>query len=211
VATKWLAKKDAETAAIFGAGIQGRTQLGAVLRVRPLKKVWVFDPNTTAAKTFSEEMTKHHGSSLDISTAETPEKALREADIICAATTSNVPVFDDAFVVPGVHINGIGSYTPEMQEVPAETVTRSKVVVDSLSAVMEEAGDLIIPIRKGQFSEDKIHGEIGQITAGHIPGRESDEEITFFKSVGLAVQDMAVAALILKKAQEQNLGTEVEL
>jgi ornithine cyclodeaminase/alanine dehydrogenase-like protein (mu-crystallin family) len=120
-------------------------------------------------------------------------------------------VFDDADLQPGVHVNGIGSYTPEMQEIPAETVIRARIVVDSRSAVLEEAGDLIIPMQEGLLAGDPIYGEIGEVAAGRIPGRESDEEVTVFKSVGVAVQDVAVAKLVLRRAVELDIGVEANL
>ncbi len=212
VATDLLARRDSRVAAIFGAGVQGRTQLEAVCAVRAIKKVWVYDPSPDVAKAYADEM-KQRGDPipLDISVAQTPKQALEEADIICTATTSSEPVFADENLCPGVHINGIGSYTPKMQEIPGQTVTRARVVVDSLSASLAEAGDLIIPLQNKKMEESDIHGEIGQIAAGSIPGRESDSEVTFFKSVGLAVQDIATAALALQRAKELKLGRNIDL
>lgn len=212
VATDLLARPDAHVVAIFGAGAQGRTQLEAVCAVRAVDKVWVLDANSQAAERYVEEM-QGRGQPIpaDFSTATSPAEALREADIICTATTSMQPVFEDADLKPGTHINGIGSYTPQMQEVPAETVARARVVVDSRSAALAEAGDLLIPLQRGLIAAGGIHGEIGEVAAGIIPGRQSPEEITFFKSVGVAVQDVAVAGTIMRRAVELNLGLEVEL
>jgi ornithine cyclodeaminase len=147
----------------------------------------------------------------DVSVARSPTEALRDADIVCTATTSMTPVFSDEDLPPGVHVNGIGSYTPEMQEVPAQTVIRSKIVVDSLEASLSEAGDLIIPLQDRMLAKSDIHGEIGQIAVGDIRGREADSEVTFFKSVGLAVQDMAVATLALERAEELHSGINLNL
>ncbi len=212
VATDLLARHDSMVATIFGAGVQGRTQLEAVCTVRAITKVWIYDPSPDAARAYASEM-QQRGDPIpqDISVAQTPAEALEEADIICTATSSMEPVFADEDLCPGVHINGIGSYTPEMQEVPSQTVVRSRVVVDSLSASLVEAGDLIIPLQDKMLEESDIHGEIGQVAAGEIPGRESDSEVTFFKSVGLAVQDVATATLALKRAKELNLGINIDL
>jgi ornithine cyclodeaminase len=212
VATDLLARRDSRVAAIFGAGVQGRTQLEAVCTVRAITKVWVYDPSPDVAKVYADEM-KQRGDPIpqDISVAQTPKQALEEADIICTATTSSEPVFADEDLCPGVHINGIGSYTPKMQEIPGQTVARARVVVDSISASLAEAGDLIIPLQNKTMEESDIHGEIGQVAAGYIPGRESDSEVTFFKSVGLAVQDIATAALALQRAEELNLGRNIDL
>ncbi len=212
VATDLLARPDVAVAAILGAGAQARTQLEAVCTVRKIEQVWVYDMDRRAADAYVAEM-KARGKPIpaDMAVAESPAQAVRHADVICTATTSRTPVFADADLKPGVHINGIGSYTPEMQEVPVETVVRARVFVDSRLASLAEAGDLLIPLRQGLLTETNICGEIGQVAAGLLPGRTSAEEITFFKSVGVAVQDVAVASLILRRAAEMGLGAEVEL
>jgi alanine dehydrogenase len=212
VATDLLARRDARVAAIFGAGAQARTQLEAVCTVREIEKVWVYDTVPEAAEAYATEM-KGQGRPIpaDVSAARSSAQAVADADVICTATTSSKPVFDDASLKPGVHVNGIGAYTPEMQEIPAETVVRARVVVDSRSASLAEAGDLIIPLNQGLITSGDIHGEIGEVAGGQIGGRESDKEVTFFKSVGVAIQDIAVADLILRRATELGLGVEVEL
>ena len=212
VATDLLARPDARVVAIMGAGAQARTQLEAVCTVRTVEKVWVLDANPETAALYVEDM-RGRGKPIPeaFSIATSSAEAVREADVICTATTSTRPVFDDADLKPGTHINGIGAYTPQMQEVPAETVARARVVVDSRSATLAEAGDLIIPMERGMITAADIHGEIGEVAAGLIPGRQSPEEITFFKSVGVAVQDVAVAGAILRRAAELGLGHEVEL
>jgi alanine dehydrogenase len=212
VATELLARPDARVAAVFGAGAQARTQLEAVCTVRPIDRVRVYDTSREAATAYAEEM-RTHGQPIppDIAVAASAAEAVRDADVICTATTATTPVFSDADLKPGVHVNAIGAYTPEMQEIPAETVARATIVVDSRSASLAEAGDLIIPLRSGLISEDSIRGEIGQVAAGQIPGRLSPDEVTFFKSVGVAVQDVAVADLVLQRAVSLGLGMEVEL
>lgn len=212
VATDLLARKDVKTAAIIGAGIQGRTQLEALCCVRDIQKAWVYDKNFRAAEAYVVEM-QNRGRPFpsDIVVSHSPSEAISEAEVVCCATTSSVPVFEDADLKSGTHINGIGSYTPYMQEIPEQTLLRSKVVVDSLLASLEEAGDLIIPLKKGLISESHIHGEIGQVASGQIPGRESDQEITFFKSVGVAVQDVAVAEMVLRQAKSLRQGTAFDL
>jgi len=212
LATDLLARKDARVAAIFGAGTQARTQLEAVCTVRDIERAWVYDVRPKIAQAYAKEM-KARGRPIpsDIRVAQSSKQALREADVVCTATTSFRPVFADSNLKLGVHINGVGSYTPEMQEIPARTVVRSKVVVDSREASLAEAGDLIISIDGGLISNKNIHGEIGEVASGKIPGRESMEETTFFKSVGLAVQDVAVAELVLKRAEDMGLGLDVEI
>jgi len=212
VATDLLSRTEARTAAIIGAGIQGRTQLEAVCCTREIQSAWVYDINHKAAEDFAEEVqTRGTPFPSEIIVAHSPTEAVSEADVICCATTSRVPVFKDDDLKPGTHINGVGSYTPHMQEIPEQTILRSKVVVDSLSAGLEEAGDLIIPLKKNLLSKSHIHGEIGQVASGQIPGRESDAEITLFKSVGIAVQDVSVAEWILRKAKDLSYGTDFDL
>jgi alanine dehydrogenase len=212
LATDFLARRDARVAAIFGAGTQGRTQLEAVSTVRTIEKAWVYDIIPERAEAYVKEMKgRGHPIPSDLSRARTASQAVRDADIICTATTSLTPVFDDADLKPGAHINAVGSYTPQMQEIPAQTVARAKVVVDSMSASLTEAGDLIIPLKDGVITKNHIHGEIGQVAAGEITGREREEELTFFKSVGVAAQDAAVARLVLERAEELSLGTDIDL
>ena len=210
-ATNLLARQNARVAAIFGAGTQGRTQLLGVCEVRDIKRVWVYDVNLEAAGRYIQEMKGQGRVPDELRVASSPAQAVREADVICAATTTKAPLFADADLKAGVHINGIGSFTPEMQEIPEETVRRAKVVVGSREGCLAEAGDLIIPLRKGLISKDHIHAELGEIVAGAKPGRESGEEITFFKSVGNAVQDVSVARRVLREAERMGLGTEVEI
>jgi alanine dehydrogenase len=208
-ATDLLARQDARTAAVFGAGAQGRTQLEAVCAVRPIREARVYDVSPKQAAAYADEMSQRL--SLPVKAAETPAEAVRQADVICTATTSSSPVFDDADVRPGTHINAVGAYTPRMQEVPAETVLRARVVIDHHEASLAEAGDLLIPLGQGLMTEAHIYAELGEIVAGRKPGRASSEEITLFKSVGVAVQDVAAAAAVLEAAQRLGLGTEVAL
>ncbi|MCP4535950.1 MAG: ornithine cyclodeaminase [Chloroflexi bacterium] len=208
-ATDLLARPDAHTAAVFGAGVQGRTQLEAICAVRSIQKAQVYDVTRERATAFATEMSHHL--SLQVQVADTPSEAVRQADVICTATTATSPVFDDADVQPGTHINAVGAYTPQMQEIPVKTVLRAKVVIDHYESSLAEAGDLLIPMRHGQMSQDHIYAEIGEIAAGIKPGRTSAEEITFFKSVGVAVQDVAAASAALEAAQRIGLGTEVAL
>ena len=208
-ATDLLARQDAHTAAIFGTGTQGRTQLEAVCAARPVRDAWVYDVAPEQAAAYAKEMGQRL--SLAVHVAETPAQAVRQADIICTATTSSSPVFDDADVRPGTHINAIGAYTPQMQEVPVETVVRARVVIDHREASLAEAGDLLIPLQQGLMTEAHISAELGEIAAGVKPGRTSPEEITLFKSVGVAVQDVAAASAVLAAAQRLGLGTEAAL
>lgn len=209
-ATDLLAKPDARVVAIFGSGVQGRTQLEAVCSARSIQTAWIYDRNPERSDEFIAEMTGQEGIPADLRPAESPSQALEDADVVCTATTSKRPIFDDADLKAGVHINGVGSYTPEMQEIPAETVRRALVVVDSRSASMVEAGDLLKAILLGYITAKHIHGELGEIVQGRKPGRTNPDQVTFFKSVGVAVQDAVAARLALENAQKNGLGQQVE-
>jgi ornithine cyclodeaminase/alanine dehydrogenase-like protein (mu-crystallin family) len=209
-AIELLSRPDSKVATIFGAGAQGRTQLEAACTARRIETVYVFDSDLTKAHAFADEMKGSDPIPHDVRVAPGSKEAIENADIICTATTSTKPVFDDRDVKPGAHISAVGAYTPEMCEIPPETVSRARVFVDSRSACMEEAGDIIQPIRAGLFDESHIHAELGEIVLGRKPGRESAEEITYFKSVGIAVQDAMAAKVALDNARKMNIGREVE-
>jgi ornithine cyclodeaminase len=145
----------------------------------------------------------------EVHVAQNSKQAIERADIICTATTSTQPVFADKDLQAGTHISAVGSYTPEMQEVPAETLQRARIFVDSRSASLEEAGDLLQPIRAGLFDESHICGELGEVVLGIKSGRQSDAEITYFKSVGIAVQDAMAAQVALTNARKMHIGREV--
>jgi ornithine cyclodeaminase len=140
-----------------------------------------------------------------------PARAIAGADIVIAATSSARPVFDGSAVELGTHVTGVGSFTTEMREVDTALVTRARVIVDQREAVLAEAGDIAGPIADGAVDESVIAAEIGEVVAGSASGRTSPDEITFFKSVGNAVQDVAVAALVLERAEAEGRGTLVEL
>ena len=204
-----LARPDSRVVAIFGAGTQGRTQLEAACTVRRIVKARIYDSDFDKAKTFAKELAGQGSIPRDLMTAATAQEAVADADIICTATTSTTPVFSDDDLKPGVHISAIGSYTPEMQEVSAETIRRAKVVVDSRSAVLAESGDLIQPMRRGLITAAHVFAELGEIILGKKPGRQSSAEVTYFKSVGVAVQDAIAAQLALKNAIQKKLGQEI--
>ena len=210
-ATDVLARADARTVALFGSGVQARTQLEAVCTVRDIQEVRVFGLDSEAVASFVKDMRGFGPIPQAIIIAGTPEEAVKGADIICTATTSSQPVFNGRFLQPGTHINGVGSYMPTMREVDTETVLRSLVVVDSRTAVLAEAGDLIQPIEAGHIDASHIHAELGEIIAGQKSGRTDSEQITFFKSVGIAVQDAAAAQIVLQNAERLGLGTEIDM
>lgn len=210
-ATDVLARKDAHIAAIIGSGVQARTQLEAVATARSLTEVRVYSRHQARARQFAEEMAGIDPIPKDIKVASSPKEAIAGADIICTATTSKEPVFSGHDLEPGTHINAVGSFTPEMQEVDFETIRRSLIFVDSREAVLEEAGDLLVPMANGVIAKDTIFTEIGEVIGGQKMGRTDPEQITYFKSVGLAIQDAVAARITLKNAMALNLGTVVSL
>lgn len=205
-----LARKESRVAAIFGTGAQGHTQLEAACTARKINLVLVHDLDSQKARAFTAEMAGRGPIPKDVRIAATAREAVEQADIICTATTSSTPVFADRDVKAGTHISAVGAYTPDMQEVPAETIQRAKAVVDSRAAALEEAGDLIQPIHAGLFDVSHIHAELGEIVLGRRAGRQSEAEITYFKSVGIAVQDAAAAQLALENARRMKLGQDVD-
>jgi len=209
VATRYLANDfPGMTAGIFGAGIQAKTQLWAVSEARKLSLVWVYDKVSDLAEKFATEMKEKL--QLDVRVAGSPEPLLH-AEILITATSSSSPLFDGHLIKPGTHINGIGSHTPNARELDTETICRSKLVGDSREACFKEAGDIMIPLQDGAITEGHFYAELGEVITGKKPGRTSKEEITLFKSNGLAIQDAATAKLVYDKAREQSVGTEIEL
>jgi ornithine cyclodeaminase len=207
-----LARPESRVLAAIGAGAQGVTQIAAVCAVRPIERVIAVDVHEDALQRLRETM---HRDWPDIAprleTTTDAAAAVHEADIICTATTSTTPVFRDEDVQPGTHISAVGAYTPQMQELPAATVARATVVVDAVEGALAEAGDLIIPLRDGLVTREHFARELGMVASGSAPGRTTDEEITLFKSVGNAVQDVVVAKRAVERAREQGVGTEIAL
>jgi len=193
VGTRLLARTDVETLTVIGAGGQAEWQIRAVLAARPIRRVLVYARDTTRRDTFADRMAEATG--VDVVSVPSAEAAVREADVLCCATTSTDPVFDAAWVKPGTHINGIGAYHRGMVELPPKLFGRASVVaVDSREASLAEAGDLIAAIERGFITgEDLI--EIGCVERSWLDSRDP-AEITVFKSVGLAIQDVAAAEMI---------------
>jgi ornithine cyclodeaminase len=206
-----LARPESRVLVSIGAGAQGVTQIAAVCAVRPIKRVIAVDVNDAALERLRETLQRDWPGIVERLETTTDAAAVREADVICTATTSRTPVFRDEDVRPGTHISAVGAYTPEMQELPAETVARATVVVDAVDAALAEAGDLIIPLNEGRVSREHFARELGMVVSGSAPGRVSAEEVTLFKSVGTAVQDVVVAKRAVERARERGMGTEIDL
>jgi alanine dehydrogenase len=208
VATRHLARKGASTVGVFGAGGQARTQLEAVCAVRSIKQAVVYDPVPPARDRFAAEMSAKL--SIPVQAVDSP-RACVENDIVVAASASRTPIFEGAWLLPGTHINGIGSHSPDARELDTETIRRCRVIADHAPACLVEAGDLLIPIQEGAITESHIQASLGEVITGAKPGRTSAEEITLFKSVGLAVQDAAAAARVYELARKAGIGTEVAI
>lgn len=203
LAAQLLSKQDARRVVVFGAGVQGRAQLRGVMAIRAIKHVFVIDHAEERANEFADEI-RTWPQAPEVHIPSTITEAVRKADIILTATTSKTPLFDGNDLQPGTHVTGVGAFTPEMQEIDVNTIKRARVIVDSREACMAEAGDII-------KTNAHIEAELGDIVNGKHPGRNNNEEITFFKSVGLAAQDAAAAAAVLARAEVQRLGTMVEM
>lgn len=207
LATDLLARQDAKTLAIFGAGAQSKTQIEGVCAVRNIEKIYVFSRRIEQTEQLINDLQTKVNSEFIV--ANSPKQAVQNADIICTATTSETPVFDGNDLQDGTHINGIGSFKPQMQEVDFVTLNRClKIVIDSRENCLKEAGDLVQAIESNIISESDIYAEIGEIASGLRVSRESNDEITFFKSVGNAAQDAAIGQAILKECVRLKLGKE---
>jgi len=207
-ATELLARPGSSIAAIIGSGTQAKTQLLAMCEARPITEARIHSPNALHVSRFIEEMQSQVKAKLIA--ASSSREAIKDADIICAATTSGTPVFEGRDLKPGAHVNGVGAYTLQMKEIDNETIRRAKkVFVDSRQTAFAEAGDVMDAIRNKVITENDLI-EIGAVAAGQYASR-ADSDITFFKSCGIAVQDVAAGGEVLRRAREMKLGIEVNL
>ena len=193
LATDLLAKENANVCAVFGTGVQAASHIEAVLAVRPIEKIIVFSRSKPSAEKFCSTLANQVQCEIG------EKESLLEADIVCTTTPASSPLFETDKIKPGCHLNVVGSHQPSFREVPTGLVARSKIIVDKREACEQEAGDLIIPVQEGSWSFEQVHGELGQVVSGDIIARESENEITLFKSVGNAIQDHAMAHLIMEK------------
>ena len=212
LATDLLARQDANVLALFGAGVQAPTQMLAIHTVRPLREIRVINRNDEHYSQLVTTLQEVLGSACPpISRAASAREALAGATLVACATASTTPLFHWSDVTPGTHINAIGAFTPEMCEVDPETLAHARIVVDSREAAMTEAGDLLQALAAQRIQGPESWLELGELVANAQSVRRSDDEITFFKSVGVAVQDVAVALQVYKKACEMGVGIEVEV
>lgn len=212
-ATDLLARKDAKVFLLIGTGGQAMRQLESVLAIRSLATAYVFNRKQEKAEAFvasvKDELASYGTTLVPVSDL---DSVTGEADIITAVTTAKQPVFDGQKVKAGCHINGVGTYTPQMIELPPEIVVRAdKIFVDTIDGVLNEAGDMIKPINDGLVTREKIANEIGDLLLQKLPARERDDEITLFKTTDSAVYDVVVAEKIFRFAEEKGIGTYVRV
>ena len=210
VATDILAVKRAHRLAIFGAGVQARSHILAMQQVRPLTDVRVYDVDATRASALVDRLERDGKCRCPIEVVGSPAAAVHDADVIVTATTSRTPVFDGRCVKSGAHINAIGAFQPDRRELDDDIMRRARIFVDSRTEALAEAGDLIIPLSDGVIPPEAIEGTLGDLMVRRQSGRRDESEITVFKAVGLAVEDIAVASYILDKAALRQVGTIVE-
>ena len=210
VATKYLSRNtESMTLGIFGSGIQARNQLIAVACVRKISKVYIYSANKKNAVNFIEEMSKKY--KFEFLLAKNAEELTANSDIICTATTSANPVFNGSNLKPGTHINSVGSCKPNTRELDSETIINSIFIGDSKESVLKEAGDFLIPLKKGEITKEHFFADLGEITTGKKRGRLRKNEITVFKSLGLAIQDTAAAKFVYDKAVKLGIGEKVSV
>ena len=209
VATRLLAREEATDLAILGSGVQARTHLEAMRVVRNIERVRVYSPNRGHRERFATDEGHRHGISV-IATASAQE-AVDGAEIVCTTTSSSDPVLQGEWIASGCHVNAVGSSVRFARELDTAAVVRSRLFVDRRESTVNEAGDFLFPKKEGAIDDDHIVGEIGDILLGNLAGRQSPDEITLFKSLGLAVEDLAAAHYVYQRAEAEGIGTEVDL
>lgn len=201
--TETLSKKSSKTMAILGAGVQAREHIIAISKIRDIEEIRVWSRNYDGVKKFVKQMMNEVN--LKIVASISVEEAVKNADIICTVTPSTTPILKYEWVSKGAHINAVGSCTPNARELDTELMVNGKIYVDRKKATLIEAGDYLIPFKQGILKEDDIIGEVGLVFTGEIKGRESDEEITIFEALGLAVEDISCAYFVYNKIMKEGL------
>ena len=209
VATELLARQDATELAILGSGVQARTHLESMLEARPFQRVRVYSPTEENRLIFAERESERHG--IPVEAVSSAEDAARDASVICTVTSAREPVLQGAWIAPGTHVNAAGSSVKSTRELDTDAVVRARLFVDRRESTLNEAGDFLFPKNEGAIDDTHIVGEIGEILLGEVAGRESDDEITLFKSLGLAVEDLVSAHYVLERARAEGVGVSVPL
>lgn len=209
LATDRLARRDASVLAILGAGTQARSHIEAMLEVRPIERIRVWSRDVEKARLFAREQSERHG--LPVEAAADVAEAVSGADIVCTTTSASEPVFFGHMMAEGMHVNAVGASIPSWRELDTEAVRRSKLFTDRRESLENEAGEYIRALETGVIGDDHLQAELGEVLIGSHPGRTSDAEITLFRSLGLAVEDVAAGWLVYQRALERGVGTRVDL
>ena len=205
VSVRHLAREDARVLAILGAGVQARSHLEALPLVRSFTEIRAWSPTAEHLRQFVAE------AGVAVRPSRTAEEAVRGADVVVVATNAVTPAILNEWVDRGTHVIAIGACRPSQQEVDPALVARAHLVVDSRAAALQESGDIVQPMRQGLFTADHVRAELGEIVAGTKPGRSGPDEVTLFKSLGLAIEDLVAADLAFRRAQQAGRGTRLEL
>lgn len=206
LATRTLARPEARDLAIVGSGVQAHSHVMAMSAVRPLRSVRVCSRRFENAEAFAAE---HAAVAESVEAVATVEEAVRDADIVCTTTTAHEPILEGRWLAPGAHVNAVGSSMRTARELDAEAVSRSRLFVDRRESTLNESGDFLLAREEGAVADEHIVAELGEVLLGAQAGRESDEEVTLFKSLGLGVEDLAAAEFVYRRAVEERLGTHV--
>jgi len=210
VATRLLARADAGVLAMIGSGVQADTHLDAMMVARPISQVRVASRQpANAARFVARSRARYAG--LKVEAVPTVEEAVRGAEIVCTVTSSREPVLQGAWLAPGCHVNAVGASLKSARELDSDAVAMAKLFVDRRESTLAESGDFLVPRSEGRFGDDHIRGELGELLEGRVAGRERDDEITLFKSLGLAIEDVAAAHFVLREAERFGVGSVVEL
>lgn len=209
LAARYLARPDSSAVACFGAGVQAGFQLRCLAAVLPVARVQVVGRDQERARAFVAAMARELGVTVEL--ADDPRAAVRSADVVTCATTSPAPVVFGADLRPGTHVDAVGAFRPDTREVDTETVRRARVVVDTWAGALEEAGDVRIPLGEGAIAREHLAAELADLVTGAHQGRRAPDEITLFKSVGFALEDLATARLACGRALARGIGTRVSL
>ncbi len=209
VATRYLSRKDSKVVGLLGSGVQAETHLEAMSKVRDITSARVYSPTPSHRDAYARKVSAKLG--IDVRAVDSGREAVAGSDIVVTATPARAPIVLGDWLSEGIHVNAIGSGTPELREVDEVVLSKSKIVADDIDAAVAETGDFITPMREGKFRREDIYACLGDLVIGSKPGRTSDKEITLFKSVGLAIEDVAAAKFIYENARAQSVGTEVPI
>jgi alanine dehydrogenase len=209
MATRALANPESRVLGVLGAGVQARAHIRALTQIRKISEIRVYDIFEASARQLQESLQKESG--IKINVVQSAREAVLGADLLVTVTTAKEPIVKKEWLQPGMHINAVGSHRPDLREIDGATLAGAKVVVDSREAIMAECGDILLAIQEKAITAESVHAEIGEVLAGKKPGRTSSDEITLYKAVGIAIQDVATAHLVYRRALERNVGTNIEV